>query len=400
MEGNLGQECPVASGRDDRKSAAFAKHRITAPKGSTIVQSFAEMREIFRSPNALQGMDGADAFGPGDNPDHMPVFFLDGESHRRRRGAIARYFTPKSITTRYREVIHRTSDALMTGLRKDGSAILDIISFQMAVDVTAEVVGLTNSNSRQQARRLRRMLSGDLISRRFLPTRVLGKLMLALQMQNFYQKDVAPAIAERRRAPREDVISHMIHENYSKKAILVECMVYGTAGMITTRELITMAAWHMLDDDSLKQRFIDGDEDDQFAIIEEILRLEPVAGMLYREVRDGDAKPDGGVDGTDRVLYSLDIRAANLDETVTGPCPYALDPDRAKRMKMTGDYMSFGYGPHRCPGAQLALHETRVFLDKMLRLPGIRLAKEPRFSWKSSIMGYELRDAVVTCDRL
>jgi cytochrome P450 len=69
-------------------------------------------------------------------------------------------------------------------------------------------------------------------------------------------------------------------------------------------------------------------------------------------------------------------------------------------MKMTGGYMSFGDGPHRCPGAQLALHETRVFLDKMLRLPGIRLAHEPRLLWNTSIMGYELRDAVVACDRL
>jgi hypothetical protein len=75
----------------------------------------------------------------------------------------------------------------------------------------------------------------------------------------------------------------MLQENYSKKAMLIECMIYGTAGMITTRELITMAAWHMLEDETLKQRFIEGDEDDQFAIIEEILRLEPVAGSRWRE---------------------------------------------------------------------------------------------------------------------
>jgi cytochrome P450 len=122
--------------------------------------------------------------------------------------------------------------------------------------------------------------------------------------------------------------------------------------------------------------------------------------MLYRRVRDDDAKPNGGGAGGDQALYGLDIRAANFDEDVTGPCPYALDPDRAKRMKIAGGYMSFGDGPHRCPGAQLALHETRVFLDKMLRLPGMRLDKEPRLSWNANLMGYELRDAVVTCDRL
>jgi cytochrome P450 len=280
VEGNLGQDCPVAAGRDDRKSAALAKHRSAPSKDSTLVQSFAKMREICRSPTARQGMDGAKAFGAGANPDHLPVIFLDGEPHRRRRGAIARYFTPKAITTRYHDVIHRTSDALMAELRETGSAVLDVISFQMAVDVTAEVVGLTNSDSRKQARRLRRMLGSSMTSHRFVLNRVLGTLLAALRAQSFYRNDVAPAVAARRQAPREDVISQMIEENYSKRAMLIECMVYGTAGMITTRELITMAAWHLLDDPSLKQRYIDGDEDDQFAIIEEILRLEPVADAL------------------------------------------------------------------------------------------------------------------------
>jgi cytochrome P450 len=58
-----------------------------------------------------------------------------------------------------------------------------------------------------------------------------------------------------------------------------------------------------------------------------------------------------------------------------------------------------GDGPHRCPGAQLALHETRLFLDRMLRLPGIRLARAPRLAWNEAIMGYELREAIVACDK-
>jgi cytochrome P450 len=217
-----------------------------------------------------------------------------------------------------------------------------------------------------------------------------GKILLVLRMRDFYRKDVAPAVEARQRAPREDVISHMIGEDYSKRAMLLECMIYGTAGMVTTRELITMAAWHLLEDEALKRRYVQGSEDQQFAIVGEILRLEPVAGMLYRKVEGAGAARD--------IRYSLDIRAANFDEEVTGPCPFALDPDRARRMNVSDSYMSFGDGPHRCPGAQLALHETRIFLDKLLRLPGVRLAKAPRFAWNEAIMGYELREAIVACD--
>jgi cytochrome P450 len=81
-----------------------------------------------------------------------------------------------------------------------------------------------------------------------------------------------------------------------------------------------------------------------------------------------------------------------------GECPYALDPDRARRVKMVGSYLSFGDGSHRCPGAQVALTETRVFLDRLLRVPGIRLHREPDLCWTDELMGYELRNAVVTCD--
>jgi cytochrome P450 len=61
--------------------------------------------------------------------------------------------------------------------------------------------------------------------------------------------------------------------------------------------------------------------------------------------------------------------------------------------------MSFGDGPHRCPGAQVALHETRVFLDTLLRVPGVRLATEPTIGWCAPIAGYEVHGAVVACDK-
>ena len=157
--------------------------------------------------------------------------------------------------------------------------------------------------------------------------------------------------------------------------------------MVTTREFIVVCAWHLFENDALRARFLGGDEREQFAILYEVLRLEPVAAMLYRR----------SVEGEDDV-YALDVRAANTDEAVTGACPLAIDPDRAKRMKVEPSYMSFGDGHHRCPGAQVALHETRVFLDALLRVPGIRLAKPPEVLWSAAINGYELRGAVVACD--
>jgi len=62
-----------------------------------------------------------------------------------------------------------------------------------------------------------------------------------------------------------------------------------------------------------------------------------------------------------------------------------------------GSFMSFGDGSHRCPGSQVAIAETRVFLDRLMRLPGLKLARTPQMTWCDGLMSYELRDAIVTC---
>jgi cytochrome P450 len=61
--------------------------------------------------------------------------------------------------------------------------------------------------------------------------------------------------------------------------------------------------------------------------------------------------------------------------------------------------MSFGDGPHRCPGSQVALHESRVFLDRLLRVPGIRMQKTPDMVLSVQTQGYELRGCIVACDK-
>jgi hypothetical protein len=53
----------------------------------------------------------------------------------------------------------------------------------------------------------------------------------------------------------------------------------------------------------------------------------------------------------------------------------------------------------RLPGWQVALHETRVFIDRLLRIPGVRLERAPDMVWNSPLMSDELRNAIVTCDR-
>src|SRR5690606_16813899 len=98
----------------------------------------------------------------------------------------------------------------------------------------------------------------------------------------FFVLDVKPAIRARRRHPQDDLISRLLDDGYTDLDILTECVTFAAAGMATTRELMAVAVWHLLDDDALLARYRSSDRDSRVGIIEEVLRLEPVVGHLLR----------------------------------------------------------------------------------------------------------------------
>ncbi|MEO7739158.1 MAG: cytochrome P450 [Novosphingobium sp.] len=386
---------PVLSARDDRKTAAIAAQRARVSNDAAVIPRFSFARDVLRSPNVLQAGAGAEHVKV-ENPDHTSVFFLDGELHRRRRTQLARYFTPKAIKDRHMLVMARSTAQLLGELRTSGRERLDLLSFRLACDVAAEVVGLTDSNPRGLAQRILNTFNsldpGDDGKRGGMKT----ALRSMYHTGRFWWQDIKPAMRARRGHDKEDVLSYMVAEGYSNKAILIECMTYATAGMMTTREFIVMVAWHLFEKADLRAQFLAADEAGQLAILDEILRLDPVATFVYRKPTE-DVACGADVAKADQ-LYALDIRQANTDEAVTGPNPFALEPDRARRQKVAGSWLSFGDGAHRCPGSQVALHETRIFIDALLRLPGVRLANPPQVTWNERIMGYELHGAFVECD--
>jgi cytochrome P450 len=387
--------CPFTQNRDERKSAQLAARFVTVEPGWQSIGDFAFAREVLRSPKAKQAGAGAAQVDVG-NPEHVPVFFLDGEPHKRRRAAITKFFTPHSIRTRYRSVMERTTDALLARLQSAGSARLDEISFELAVSVASDIIGL-ESDPHEMAPRIEALLNSS-----FVPATGL-RLWLKKAKEvwyglQFYRHDVRPAVRGRRVQRRDDIISQTLDKGYSDRAIMIECLTYAAAGMVTTREFIVMVAWYMFERSELRERFLQSDEEEQLSILLEILRLEPVAGQICRRVTDDIEDSSQGPVRAGAQL-AIDMRTVNCDEAIVGPQPHMFDTDRAKRQNQSGTFMSFGDGAHHCPGWQVALHETRVFIDRLLRVPGIQLAREPDMAWNKSLVGYELRNAIVTCDR-
>ncbi len=389
-------ECPVHDGIDRRKTAQLAARSIVPREGAAPVQKAGLARAIMRSQEALQSIGG----GVGvryKNPDHAPVIFLDGMPHRKKRMAIAKFLSPNAVTTQHRDVMVRMTEELIGKLRGKGEARLEDLSFQLAAAVVSEIIGLTNSDRDARAKRVERALYAGIAPRKPGLAGQMQALHMTYATLMFMWMDVMPAKKARMAERKNDVISTLLDENYVDQAILIECLTYGSAGMATTREFIVMAAWYLFEQPELRARFLASDMQGQLAVLMEILRLEPVAGMLHRLMKQGAPAPDGARAGE---LYAIDIRAVNTDEELVGACPFAVDPDRAARQKENGRYMSFGDGAHNCPGWQVALHETRIFLDALFRVPGLSLKRPPDIDWNPGVQGYELSNAIITCDRV
>lgn len=365
------------------RSAALARAVLRA--GDVAVQDGFRVRDIAKSPVKLRS----------------PVLFQDGEEHRAQRTAIARFFTPKAAKENYRPVMEALTAELMAELRSKGRADLAQMAMRLAVSVAAQVVGLTNSREPGMHARLDAFLSKGTATFSWRPDKLIAFLRLQSAVMRFFRVDVKPAIDARRQHPKDDVISHLISQDVKDRDILIEAITYGAAGMVTTREFISIAAWHLLDDDELRRRYLAGDEEERQRLLAEVVRVEPVVGHLQRRLTgqlelSTEAGPVTLPAGT---VIDIDVRAANFDPAAVGEHPACLAPEREIKAKGVQPFaLSFGDGHHRCPGSYLALEEADVFLHELMAIEGLRIERPPTVTYNDLVKGYELRDFVLRID--
>jgi len=329
---------------------------------------------------------------------HHPILISDGPLHDEQRSKVGRFFAPAVVAERYTAHMESCADALLDEARAGGTFTLDELALHYSVEVTADVVGLTNSPVRRMAARLVTFFNQppfditkpDLgrTPRQWAKAAVSGLVPVV----RFYLADVRPAIRARRRTPGQDVISHLIAEGYNNTDILVECVTYGTAGMVTTREFITMAAWHLLGNQPLRERYLVAGQAERFAILNEIIRLEPVVGHLYRRVQGAFDVTEGDQTVTLEPgdLIDVCIRPANADPEAVGEDPLNLCPGRPLPAGVNAAVLTFGDGAHKCPGQPLAILESDVLLTRLLaRTPTV--ISEPDVAWDDLIEGYQVR---------
>jgi cytochrome P450 len=394
------QKCPVDHGSLSKQKLARGHHDqqqaiMRGADGTYHVYGFAETRAILRMDGTKQRGFGAERFEKLPRSMRDPILYMEGEAHQAQRTKTARFFTPKTTDEQYRGFMERFADEVLETLKRDKRADLSDLSMKLAVQVTAQVVGLTDSKQPGMSKRIEKFFeqpsNGDAFYKRWF-----GFLHNQYNVYQFFNLDVKPAIEARKKHPKEDVISHTLKEGYKPLEILTECVTYGAAGMVTTREFICFAAWHMLEHEELKTQYLNVDEKTRYKILHELLRLEPVVERLHRRAsRDLEVPTKNGSvtipAGSDIVLY---IDAANTDMNVVGEVPLNACPVRELPKSVPDAVMSFGDGHHRCPGAYVAIQETDIFLQKLLRLNPV-LEQTPTTTYQEIVSGHEVRGFII-----
>jgi cytochrome P450 len=169
-------------------------------------------------------------------------------------------------------------------------------------------------------------------------------------------------IAQRRRAPRPDLLSQLVEvdedgDRLSDDELVATCVILLFAGHETTTHHIANGLAALLRFPAEMQKLRD-DPALAPAAVEELLRYDGPIGALVRIVREPHGLHGRDLKPGERVF--LLMNAANRDERA-----YA-DPDRLDLRRNGPPHLTFGFGAHLCLGFPLARLEGQIALPAVL----------------------------------
>ena len=163
-----------------------------------------------------------------------------------------------------------------------------------------------------------------------------------------------------------------------------------TGGLETTASMLALGALVLLRDARAATLVRDGDGEAVNRFVEELLRYLSVVQVAFPRFATRDMQIGGADIETGDIVVCV-LSAANRDRTGGGSGD-DFDPTRPPR-----PHLAFGYGVHRCVGAELARMELRVAYPALARrFPGMRLAIDPtRVPFRDASIVYGLESLPV-----
>jgi cytochrome P450 len=287
------------------------------------------------------------------------ILQMDPPEHLRHRALVARAFRARVLDQWSEPVIGATVGELIDAFAGDGRAdLVPQLTFPFPVQVIARILGLPKADWPRFVR-----LSTELIA-------VMRHWDRALAAGRELRGYFAEIIADRRRNPRDDLVSQLVRaevdgHRLGDEEIYPFLLLLLPAGAETTYRSSSNLLFGLLTHPDQ----LDAVRADRGLVpqaIEEALRWE-TALLTVSRVATEDTEL-GGVAIPRGAFVTVSLGAANRD-----PGRYR-EPDAFDIFRDPKPHISFGDGPHRCLGMHLARLETRVLLNAVLdRLPRLRL---------------------------
>ncbi len=289
--------------------------------------------------------------------DQLPSF--DPPKHTDHRGLLMRLITPKRLREN-EEAMWGMADRIMDGFWSDGECeFIRAFAVPFTLEVVAELLGVPEED---RAATLERLMHKERPSK-----------MEHQPLSHLYDQFTA-YIEERRREPRDDIMTEMAQARFADGSLPPVDDVMRIAGNLfaagseTTARLMSTCLRILGDRPDLQAR-VRADRSLLSPFIEEALRLESPLQGQFRMARH--ATSVGGVDLPPGASAYVMVGAANRD-----PRQFE-DPDEFRLDRPNGrQHVGFGHGIHTCAGAPLARAETRVTLERFLdRTTDIRISE-------------------------
>jgi pimeloyl-[acyl-carrier protein] synthase len=317
------------------------------------------------------------------------MLFRDPPDHTRLRGLVSLAFTPR-MTEQLRPRIAEIAEQLVQAAFASSGPVdlIRDVAFPLPIIVIAEMLGVP-AEDRDQFK----SWSTDL-------TNLLNPSVTAEEMAQGNRSLAAVdayllgVVAQRRREPRADLISALIHaqesgDKLTDDELVATCRLILNAGHETTVNLIGNGMLALLRNPE-SMAALAADPLLLPNAVEEFLRYDSPVQFTSRFASEDTPLGEGNMAKRGDVVVFV-MGAANRDGR------HFDDPDRLDlRRENAHTHLSFGGGIHYCLGAPLARLEGEIAIGTLLRhAPEMRLAAG-KLTWRPHMVLRGLRSLPVT----
>ncbi|OBJ21516.1 cytochrome [Mycobacterium sp. 1165196.3] len=289
----------------------------------------------------------------------------DPPEHARTRGLLSRLLTPKRLKENEDFMWRLADEQLDEFVSRGRCEFLDQYARPFSGLVIADLLGVPIEDHEEFR---------DVFSGKFSGGVQDDSVTRAHNPLEYLDEKFTTHITDRRRAPREDVLTELAHAKYPDGSTpdVIDVVRLATflfaAGQETTTKLLSFGVRTLAENQEL-QKLLREDRGRIPNFVEETLRMESPVKCHFRMARTttsiGDTEVPAG--STVMLLPGASNRDARKFEQ---PDEFRIDRPNVR------EHVAFGRGNHSCPGAPLARAEGRISLNRILdRMGDIAIAE-------------------------